>query len=100
MLEEGNRRKRIILGYVSHPSARAPDHCRRKPRAADIRMVAVLLGSHLNDSTPGGSSHGIRASKKKTVIGVVFHINLHSKEIVVYRGLSDINLLVRDKSPD
>lgn len=63
---------------LSHPRAKAPDHCRKKPRAADIRIALVLLRSHLNDSTPGGSSHGIRASKKKIVIGVVFHINLQS----------------------
>ena len=70
------RKSRMSIG--SHPSAKAPDHCSKKPRAADIRIAVELLRSHLNDRIPGGSNHGIRASKKKIVTGVVFHINLHS----------------------
>lgn len=60
----------------SHPSARAPDNCRRKPRRADIKIANELLRFHLKANAPGGSIIGIRATKKTTVIGVVFHINL------------------------
>lgn len=67
----------------SHPSAKAPDHCRRKPSKADIRMVLALLTSHTKDNAPGGSNHGIKASKKKIVTGVVFHINLQSKVLIL-----------------
>lgn len=63
--------------FNPYPSARAPDHCNRKPSKAEIRIALVLVASHLKDSTPGGSSHGISATKKKIVTGVVFHINLH-----------------------
>lgn len=62
-----------------YPSAKAPDHWRRKPRRADMKMADELLIFHLNNNTPGGSNHGINANKKKTVTGVVFHINLHQK---------------------
>ena len=63
----------------THPKARAPDHCKRKPSRADMRTAVELFRSHLNKSTPGGSNHGIKATKKKIVIGVVFHISLHSE---------------------
>lgn len=62
----------------TNPSANAPDHCKRKPRSADIRTADELLRFHTKENPPGGSSHGIRASKKKIVTGVVFHINLYS----------------------
>lgn len=39
-------------------------------------MANELLRFHLKANAPGGSINGIRATKKKTVIGVVFHINL------------------------
>lgn len=73
----------ISVSFISstYPRASAPDHWRRKPRRADIRTADALLKSHLKDKTPGGSSHGIRGSRKKMVIGVVFHINLHEKSI-------------------
>jgi len=60
----------------SHPNAKAPDHCKRKPRRADTKTAVELFTSHLKDSTPGGSIHGINAPRKKIVTGVVFHINL------------------------
>lgn len=44
-------------------------------------MALVLFISQTKDKAPGGSNHGIKASKKKIVIGVVFHINLHPKSI-------------------
>lgn len=76
----------------THPKARAPDHCNRKPSRADMRTAVELFRSHLNNSTPGGSNHGIKATKKKIVIGVVFHINLHSEIVFFNRPhyLSDI----------
>jgi len=61
---------------LTHPSAKAPESCKRKPSAADTTIAVELLKSQLKDNTPGGSNHGIRASKKNTVTGVVFHINL------------------------
>ncbi len=70
------------MSIGSHPSAKAPDHCKRKPRIADIRTAEELVRSQLNDRTPGGSNHGIRASKKKIVTGVVLHINLHSRNLL------------------
>lgn len=60
----------------TYPKASAPDHCKRKPSKAELRIAEELFRSHLNNKTPGGSSHGINANKKKIVIGVVFHINL------------------------
>lgn len=69
---------------LTHPSAKAPDHWRRKPRTADIRMALELLRSHWNSRTPGGSNHGIRASKKNIVTGVVLHISLHSKNLMSF----------------
>jgi hypothetical protein len=60
----------------AHPSAKAPDHCRRKPRRAVRKIADELYRSHLNDNSPGGSKHGIKATRKKIVTGVVFHINL------------------------
>lgn len=60
----------------AYPSAKAPDHWRRKPSKADTRIADVLFTSHLKDNTPGGSSHGIKPNKNKIVTGVVFHINL------------------------
>lgn len=60
----------------THPSAKAPDHWRRKPRTADVRIAVELPKSHLKSRTPGGSNQGIRASKKNIVTGVVFHISL------------------------
>lgn len=60
-----------------YPSAKAPDHCRRNPRTADTIIADELLIFQPKDNTPGGSSHGIKATKKKIVTGVVFHINLH-----------------------
>ena len=68
---------------VSHPSAKAPDHCRRKPSKADMRMALVLFTSQTKDNAPGGSNHGIKANKKEIVIGVVFHINLHPKVLIL-----------------
>lgn len=62
---------------IPDPSANAPDHCKRNPSKADMRIADVFVGSHLKDNTPGGSSHGIRATRKKIVTGVVFHISLH-----------------------
>ena len=59
-----------------YPSARAPDHCKRNPSKADIIIADMFVGSHLKDNTPGGSNHGMSVTKKKTVTGVVFHINL------------------------
>lgn len=63
---------------LSHPSAKAPDHCRRKPRKADMKIKVAFWAFHLNNKAPGGSNHGMRASKKNIVTGVVFHINLHT----------------------
>ena len=60
----------------THPRAKAPDHWSRKPRAADIKIADVLQKFQLNDRAPGGSSQGIKATKKRRVIGVVFHIKL------------------------
>jgi hypothetical protein len=39
-----------------------------------MMIVVELLTFQLKDKTPGGSNHGIRASKKKMVTGVVLHI--------------------------
>lgn len=80
-------------GMESHPSAKAPDHCRRKPRRADMKMADELLRFHLYNNTPGGSKQGIRASKKKTVTGVVFHINLQS-EIVLYLCTHELHTVI------
>jgi len=71
-------------GMQSHPNANAPDHCKRKPRRADTKTAVELFTSHLKDRTPGGSIHGINAPRKKTVIGVVFHINLQSQKFHVF----------------
>ena len=68
----------------SHPSAKAPDHCKRKPRAADVKTAEELWRFHLKDETPGGSNHGNNANKKKIVTGVVFHISLHTQCIHIY----------------
>lgn len=68
-------------GSITHPNAKAPDHCKRKPRRADTIMAVELFTSHLKDRTPGGSIQGIKAPRKKTVIGVVFHINLQSQKL-------------------
>jgi cell shape-determining protein MreC len=65
-----------VRGKWSYPNAKAPDHCKRKPRRADIKIADELFTSHLKDRTPGGSIQGINAPRKKIVIGVVFHINL------------------------
>jgi hypothetical protein len=59
---------------LSHPSAKAPDHWRRKPNRAEIKL---FLKFQLNNNKPGGSNKGINVNKKNIVIGVVFHISLH-----------------------
>lgn len=64
------------MNRITHPSAKAPDHCSKKPRKADIRIAKVLLKFQLKERTPGGSKHGIKEPRKSKVIGVVFHINL------------------------
>jgi hypothetical protein len=61
---------------LSHPSAKAPDHCRRKPNKAEMIIAQLFLKFQSNNSKPGGSSRGINASKKNMVTGVVFHISL------------------------
>lgn len=68
---------------VFYPRANAPDHCRRKPKRAEIKIALEFRKSQLKDSTPGGSSNGISGSRKKIVIGVVFHINLRSSKPTV-----------------
>jgi hypothetical protein len=39
-------------------------------------IAHVFLKLQLKDHKPGGSSKGIKTTKKNIVIGVVFHINL------------------------
>jgi hypothetical protein len=62
---------------LSHPSAKAPDHWRRKPNKAEMIMAQLFLKFQLNNHKPGGSNKGINVNKKNIVIGVVFHIRLH-----------------------
>lgn len=96
-MEKTNREKRErfqLLSSLSYPSAKAPDHCRRNPNRADIRIGSVLLMSQLKERTPGGSSKGIRATKNKTVIGVVFHINLFRREPSIFILKSQMRMLV------
>lgn len=62
--------------HITHPSARAPDHWRKKPNTADVKIAAVLFWFQSKVNTPGGSNKGIKAIKKKMVTGVVFHISL------------------------
>ena len=62
--------------YTAYPNARAPDHCSRKPKIADIRIAIVFVKFQLNVRRPGGSKQGIRAMSDTNVIGVVFHIKL------------------------
>lgn len=64
----------------NYPSARAPDHCSKNPKMAEIKIAEVLFRFQLNARIPGGSSRGIKAMKKNTVIGVVFHINLYQEK--------------------
>ena len=66
----------------THPRAKAPDHCRRKPSSADIIMAEVLLTFQLKDNTPGGSNQGIKGTRKKIVTGVVLHINLQMRNFM------------------
>lgn len=42
-------------------------------------MTEELAALQWKERAPGGSSHGIMVSRKKRVIGVVFHINLPSQ---------------------
>lgn len=70
------KQSKILAGWKPYPRAKAPDHWSRKPRAADMKMTDELEKVQLKDRTPGGSSHGIKATKKNMVIGVVFHISL------------------------
>lgn len=66
------------LRRLTHPRVKAPDHWRRNPKIADMIMAVQLLRSHWKESNPGGSNDGIRANKKNIVVGVVFHISLHT----------------------
>lgn len=66
------------LRRLTHPRVKAPDHWSRNPKIADMIMAVELLRSHWKESTPGGSNDGIRANKKNIVVGVVFHISLHT----------------------
>lgn len=61
---------------ISYPRAKAPDHWSRNPRTADMKIADELVEFHRNERAPGGSSQGINPTRKKSVIGVVFHINL------------------------
>lgn len=66
----------------THPSAKAPDHWRRNPNNADMMMADALFQVQLKDNTPGGSSNGIKTTKKNIEIGLVFHINLVRWELI------------------
>eukprot|EP01018_Ginkgo_biloba_P006494 Gb_32640 [translate_table: standard] len=63
------------------PSAKAPDHCSKNPSVAEIIMANELERFQLNASKPGGSNHGIKTTKEKTVMGVVFHINASAVQL-------------------
>lgn len=71
-----NRQNHSTLRNVTYPSAKAPDHCSKNPRMADIKITEVLLKFQSKESTPGGSKQGNIAARKIKVIGVVFHISL------------------------
>jgi hypothetical protein len=49
---------------LSHPSAKAPDHWRRKPNRAEIIIAQLFLKFQLNNNKPGGSNKGINVNKK------------------------------------
>lgn len=86
----------------TNPRASAPDHWRRKPRRAETRIAEELAKSHSNSKTPGGSSHGMRANKKKIVNGVVFHINLQSTNffIIILKRLLLLKPQVKERERD